>query len=121
MTQETTPTPLSYRDAGVDVQAADHFVERIAGLARSTHEGVDVVNKTAYAGLVRPDLTGMDSPLIAATCDGVGTKLLVAKEANHFSGLGQDLVKRFAGNCITCSLVRLVAASAATEQNSHAG
>ena len=92
MTQETTPPPLSYRDAGVDVQAADHFVERIAGLARSTHEGVDVVNKTAYAGLVRPDLTGMDSPLIAATCDGVGTKLLVAKEANHFHGLGQDLV-----------------------------
>ena len=90
MTQDKTP--LSYRDAGVDVEAADHFVERIAGLARSTHEGVDVVNKTAYAGLVRPDLTGMDNPLIAATCDGVGTKLLVAKEANHFEGLGQDLV-----------------------------
>ena len=92
MTNDSNSTPLSYRDAGVDVQAADHFVERIADLARSTHVGVDVVNKTAYAGLVRPDLTNMASPLIAATCDGVGTKLLVAKEAGHFEGLGQDLV-----------------------------
>jgi phosphoribosylformylglycinamidine cyclo-ligase len=92
MTETTDQAPLSYRDAGVDVEAADAFVDKIGSLVKSTHAGIDVISKTAYAGMVRPNLTGMNSPLIAATCDGVGTKLIVARDANHFSGLGQDLV-----------------------------
>lgn len=92
MTTTTEEAPLSYRDAGVDVEAADAFVDRIGSLVESTHAGIDVIRKTAYAGMVRPNLTGMNSPLIAATCDGVGTKLIVARDAGFFAGLGQDLV-----------------------------
>ena len=90
MSNETTG--LSYRDAGVDVEAADAFVDRIAAHTKSTHNAVDVLKKTAYAGLVRAPIDGMKSPLIAATCDGVGTKLLVARQVGWFEGLGQDLV-----------------------------
>ena len=85
-------TGLSYRDAGVDVEAADAFVDRIAAHTKSTHGAVDVLKKTAYAGLVRAPIADMSSPLIAATCDGVGTKLLVARQVGWFEGLGQDLV-----------------------------
>lgn len=90
MSNETSG--LSYRDAGVDVEAADAFVDRIAAHTKSTHSAVDVLKKTAYAGLVRAPIDGMKSPLIAATCDGVGTKLLVARQVGWFEGLGQDLV-----------------------------
>ena len=84
--------PLSYKRAGVDVAGADAFVERIAKLAASTHTGAVVQHQSKYAGLIRPGIEGMSEPLLAATCDGVGTKLLVARAAGRFDGLGQDLV-----------------------------
>ncbi len=82
----------TYKDAGVDIEAADRFVDGIGKAVRATHKGRVLPLHNAFAGLVRPDLKGMSSPLIAASCDGVGTKLLVAKAANNYRGLGQDLV-----------------------------
>lgn len=84
--------PLSYRQAGVDIEAADHFARSLRALAARTH-GPDVVpTGDAYGALFRPPLAGLDSPLLAATCDGVGTKLLVARACGDYRGLGQDLV-----------------------------
>lgn len=83
---------LTYRDAGVDIAAADAFIARISWLTRSTHNAGVVENPGAYAGLFRPDLEGMERPVLAAACDGVGTKLLVAREVGRYEGLGQDLV-----------------------------
>jgi len=83
---------LSYRDAGVDVAAAERFVAAIGPLVRSTQSEAVVVHSSRFAGLIRPDLAGMADPLIAATCDGVGTKVLLATEPAHYEGLGQDLV-----------------------------
>ena len=89
---DSTPKNLSYKDAGVDIEAADHFVSTIAQIAKATHTSDVVPGKTAYAGLVRPPLEGLNDPLIAATCDGVGTKLILARDAGIYRGLGQDLV-----------------------------
>ena len=83
---------LSYKDAGVDIAAADAFVARIADAAKSTHTAGVVPHRTEYASLFRPPLQGLHDPLIAATCDGVGTKVLVARDMGKFTGLGQDLV-----------------------------
>jgi phosphoribosylformylglycinamidine cyclo-ligase len=79
---------LTYRRAGVDVEAADRLVARIAGLAAATHGPEVEPGPAAFAGLYR--LPGGD--LLAATCDGVGTKVLIAREAGRFEGIGQDLV-----------------------------
>jgi phosphoribosylformylglycinamidine cyclo-ligase len=84
--------PLTYRAAGVDIAAADAFVERVSALVRPTYTPEVVEHTKAFAGLMRLDLAGIKSPVIAATCDGVGTKLLVAKEMGLFEGLGRDLV-----------------------------
>jgi phosphoribosylformylglycinamidine cyclo-ligase len=85
-------SPLTYRDAGVDVDAADRFVAAIAPLVRATHtEGV-VGHPSRFAGLIRADVGGMGDPLIAATCDGVGTKVLLARSEGDFEALGRDLV-----------------------------
>lgn len=83
---------LTYRESGVDIRAADAFAASIRALSRATH-GPDVLpSGDAYAGLYRPPIAGMKAPLLAATCDGVGTKLIVARECQRYRGLGQDLV-----------------------------
>ena len=75
---------LSYRDAGVDLDAARRFTERIAG---SVAGGV-----SGFAGTFA--LPPMRDPLLVACTDGVGTKLLLAQEllrkpkmSNHARGL----------------------------------
>lgn len=93
---------LSYKSAGVDIALADQFVDTIGTVVKATHaaallgqRGGDVVPHTgAYAGLFRPAAALLQSgdPLLAAACDGVGTKLLVARDMGLFEGLGQDLV-----------------------------
>ncbi len=85
-------TGLTYRDAGVDILAADRFVAFVRQHAKSTHGNEVLDSGDAYAGLYRPPLTGLRDPLLAATCDGVGTKLLVARDCQDYRGIGQDLV-----------------------------
>lgn len=85
-------TGLTYRDAGVDIAAADRFVTFVRQHAPQTY-GPEVLDSgDAYAGLFRPSLQGLRDPLLAATCDGVGTKLLVARDCQDYRGIGQDLV-----------------------------
>jgi phosphoribosylformylglycinamidine cyclo-ligase len=84
--------PLTYRIAGVDVAAADRFVDAIGPLVRSTHTEDVVHHPSPFAGLIRPDVGGMGDPLLAATCDGVGTKVLLARSDGDFEALGRDLV-----------------------------
>lgn len=84
--------PLSYEASGVDVAAAERFIEAIGPVVRSTHTDAVVTHASRFAGLIRPDTAGMGDPLIAATCDGVGTKVLLATEPTHYEGLGRDLV-----------------------------
>lgn len=84
--------PLSYRRAGVDVEGADRLVEALRPILRGTHTAAVVDHASRFAGLVRPDTSGMADPLIAATCDGVGTKVLLARSDDDFECLGRDLV-----------------------------
>lgn len=83
---------LTYREAGVNIGAADAFAATIRTLAQATHSAAVRPSGDAYAGLFRPPIAGLAAPLLAATCDGVGTKLLVARACNSYRGIGQDLV-----------------------------
>jgi phosphoribosylformylglycinamidine cyclo-ligase len=83
---------LTYEEAGVDVAAAERFVNAIGPLVRSTHGAAVVASPSTFAGLIRPDVSGLTDPLLAATCDGVGTKVLLARGPADFEGLGRDLV-----------------------------
>ncbi len=88
---------ISYRDAGVDLDAARTHTANIAGLV---HGGV-----TGFAGGIA--LPPMREPVLLACTDGVGTKLLLAREAGRLSGLGQDLVAMCVNDLI-CSGARPV-------------
>jgi len=82
---------LSYRDAGVDREAASHTKSRIGELVRSTAIAGVLSEPGSFGGLFRVP-TGFESPVLVASADGVGTKLKVAIRAGKHDTVGHDLV-----------------------------
>jgi len=82
---------LTYRDAGVDIDAGDEAVRRIAALAKATHRPEVLGGIGAFAGFVRVP-TGYREPVLVSSTDGVGSKLKVAFMANRHDTVGIDLV-----------------------------
>ena len=86
-----TQAPLSYRDAGVDIDAGDALVERIKPLARRTmREGV-LAGIGGFGALFEVPKRYREPVLVSGT-DGVGTKLKLAFEWDAHDGVGVDLV-----------------------------
>src|SRR5438046_3181246 len=83
--------PLTYRDAGVDIEAGDEAVRRIAPLARTTFRPEVLGGIGAFAGFVRVP-SGYREPVLVSSTDGVGSKLKVAFAANRHDTVGIDLV-----------------------------
>jgi phosphoribosylformylglycinamidine cyclo-ligase len=83
---------LTYRDSGVDIDRAIEATERIKELARSTFNKSVVSEIGAFAGLYRPDLRNMQTPLLVSSADGVGTKLKIAFLTGIHNTVGIDLV-----------------------------
>lgn len=81
----------SYREAGVDLDAADRHTDSIAKAVADTWKTEVVGGFGGFASGVRlPD--GLDDPVLMMSTDGVGTKLEVARQANAWDGVGFDLV-----------------------------
>ena len=90
MTQ-SNPTPLSYKDAGVDIVAGDALVERIKPLAKKTmREGV-LAGIGGFGALFEVPKR-YNEPVLVSGTDGVGTKLRLAFEWNMHDTVGIDLV-----------------------------
>ena len=86
-----TTTPISYKDAGVDIVAGDALVERIKPLARKTmREGV-LAGIGGFGALFEVPKRYQEPVLVSGT-DGVGTKLKLAFEWNMHDSVGIDLV-----------------------------
>ena len=93
MTSSTNSTSkgLSYRDAGVDIDAGDDLVDRIKPLAKKTmREGV-LAGIGGFGALFEVPKRYKEPVLVSGT-DGVGTKLRLAFEWNRHETIGQDLV-----------------------------
>jgi phosphoribosylformylglycinamidine cyclo-ligase len=73
---------VTYRDAGVDLDAARRHTENIAKMVTGGTGG--------FAGLV--EMPKMRDPLLVSATDGVGTKIALAQKLGRMGGLGQDLV-----------------------------
>ncbi|MBV9571746.1 MAG: phosphoribosylformylglycinamidine cyclo-ligase [Alphaproteobacteria bacterium] len=83
---------LTYRDAGVDIDAGEELVQRIAPLARATRRPGAEADLGGFGGLFDLKAAGFRDPILVASTDGVGTKLKIAIETGLFAGIGQDLV-----------------------------
>jgi len=84
-------TSLTYRDAGVDIEAGDALVDRIKPMAKRTLRPEVLGNIGGFGALF--ELTGKyKEPVLVSGTDGVGTKLKLAFELNKHDTVGQDLV-----------------------------
>ena len=91
MTSASAPSPLSYKDAGVDIDAGDALVERIKPLAKKTlREGV-LSGLGGFGALFEVPKRYREPVLVSGT-DGVGTKLRLAFEWDMHDTVGIDLV-----------------------------
>jgi phosphoribosylformylglycinamidine cyclo-ligase len=86
------PSPLDYRQAGVDIAAGEEAVARIAPLAATTWRPEVRGGIGGFGGCFALPPGRYQRPLLVASTDGVGTKLQVALAVGQLRGIGQDLV-----------------------------
>ena len=91
---------ITYRQAGVDIDAGDELVERIKPLARATRTAHVLSDVGGFAGLCRIP-PGLAEPILVSGTDGVGTKLKVAFATGAHGTIGQDLVAMCVNDIIT--------------------
>lgn len=83
---------LSYRDAGVDIDAGNQLVERIKPAVKSTKRPGSDTEIGGFGGLFDLKAAGFTDPILVAANDGVGTKLKIAIESGVHDTVGIDLV-----------------------------
>ena len=84
--------PLTYREAGVDIDAGASLVERIGPAAASTTRSGVMGGLGGFGALFDLKAAGFHDPILVATTDGVGTKLKIAIESGEHRAIGIDLV-----------------------------
>ena len=93
---------MDYREAGVDIGAADAAKDRIKALARGTFNAGVLSEIGSFGGMFRPDFAKFSEPILVASTDGVGTKIQVAIQAGVHDTVGYDLV----AHCVNDILVQ---------------
>ncbi len=83
---------LTYRDAGVDIDAGDALVEAIKPLARATQRAGVLGGIGGFGALFDLKAAGFRDPILVSSTDGVGTKLRVAIDTGLHATVGIDLV-----------------------------
>jgi phosphoribosylformylglycinamidine cyclo-ligase len=92
---------LSYKDAGVDIDAGNALIERIKGVAKRTRRPEVMAGLGGFGALCEiPE--GYKKPVLVSGTDGVGTKLRLAMDANKHDTIGIDLVAMCVNDLIVC-------------------
>jgi len=97
-----TRESLSYRDAGVDIDAGNELVERIKPAVKSTMRPEVLTGLGGFGALFKMDLERWREPLLVSGTDGVGTKLMLARQLGRHDTIGIDLVAMCVNDILTC-------------------
>ncbi len=89
-TKQADQSASAYAEVGVDVDANDRLIPRYRDLAQSATRPEQLGDVGAFSGLF--ELSGYKHPVLAASTDGVGTKVMIASLAGRLEGVGRDLV-----------------------------
>ncbi|MCW7753623.1 phosphoribosylformylglycinamidine cyclo-ligase [Desulfobotulus sp. H1] len=84
--------PLTYADAGVDIDKANNLVQTIKQIANNTPRSGVMGEIGGFGGLYSLNLSNVERPVLVSSTDGVGTKLKVAFMMNRHDTIGIDLV-----------------------------
>src|ERR671923_1347972 len=93
---------ITYKDAGVDIDASNAAKKRIRQLARETFTPGVLSDIGSFGGMFACNFAGMKEPVLVSSTDGVGTKLKVAVMMNRHNTIGADLVN----HCVNDILVQ---------------
>jgi len=88
----------SYESAGVSIERGERAVDLMRSAVEGTHGPEVIGGPGGFAGLYA--LAGMREPVLASTIDGIGTKVLVAREMGRFETLGADIVNHCANDVL---------------------
>jgi len=94
--------PISYSDAGVDIDAATRATDRIKDLARTTFNQRTLSEIGSFGGMFDGAFPNLANPVLVASADGVGTKLKIAFATGVHNTVGEDLVN----HCVNDILVQ---------------
>jgi phosphoribosylformylglycinamidine cyclo-ligase len=83
---------MSYKDAGVDMNKANLFVDRIKTITKATFRKEVMSSIGGFGGLFRLDVGKYNNPVLVSSTDGVGTKLKIAQMMDKHDTIGIDLV-----------------------------
>ncbi|MBT6026912.1 MAG: phosphoribosylformylglycinamidine cyclo-ligase [Porticoccaceae bacterium] len=92
---------LSYKDAGVDIDAGNALIEKIKGAAKRTRRPEVMAGLGGFGALFELP-TGYKEPVLVSGTDGVGTKLRLALDHNKHDTVGIDLVAMCVNDLIVC-------------------
>jgi len=101
------PKLITYKDSGVDISANDRMVDLIGPIVRNTYGPRVMASHGGFAGLFRLDYRedlfkrNYREPVLVACTDGVGTKILLARESRHYDAIGIDLVAMSVNDMLT--------------------
>jgi phosphoribosylamine--glycine ligase/phosphoribosylaminoimidazole synthetase len=96
-------TAGGYAESGVDIDAGHETVDRMKAAVQATYNSAVVAGVGSFGGVLDlAELKRYDHPVLVASNDGVGTKVMVGVAANNVAGLGADLVN----HCINDILVQ---------------
>jgi phosphoribosylformylglycinamidine cyclo-ligase len=96
----TSGPPLSYRDAGVDIEAGERLVDAISPMARATRRAGVIGGLGGFGALFDLKAAGYTDPVLVSGTDGVGTKLMLAFETGIHTTVGIDLVAMCANDVL---------------------
>ncbi len=92
---------ITYKDAGVDIEKADKFVEQIKGFVKGTFNKNVITPIGGFAGAYLLEIAKYKQPVITSSTDGVGTKLKIAQILDKHDTIGIDLVAMCVNDLIT--------------------
>lgn len=84
--------PLTYRDAGVDLEEAERSLRAVADSVRATYTPSVIAGIGSFGGLFAANFSDFERPILVSSIDGVGTKTKVAAMVGDYSGIGYDIV-----------------------------
>ena len=99
--RQAGPRPLTYRDAGVDIDAGDQLVENIKPFAKKTQREGVLAGIGGFGALFEIARERYREPVLVSGTDGVGTKLKLAFELNRHGTIGIDLVAMSVNDILT--------------------
>ncbi|MGE3062684.1 MAG: phosphoribosylformylglycinamidine cyclo-ligase [bacterium] len=83
---------MKYKDSGVNIDAANSTVKSIKKIVKSTFSDAVLCNIGAFGSMYDGKFKGFKEPVLVSSADGVGTKMVLAEEADYFERCGEDIV-----------------------------